>query len=137
MKEGEEDADPLGPHWGKRGINKQNLASEASGIFSTSAHFFQPVIPDFPEIVNSAFCFLWSFFPFFCLPLPKFQLLQKAPEQEKRLPDYCSTAIFIQLLLTQGYQFDERTFPDIAFQKKVGTCQRGLMSCCCCALLFL
>ncbi|XP_060107094.1 ectonucleoside triphosphate diphosphohydrolase 2 [Heteronotia binoei] len=53
------------------------------------------------------------------------ELLQKAPDQEKRLPDYCSTAVFIQLLLMEGYRFDENTFPDIAFQKKAGDTSIG------------
>ncbi|XP_053137868.1 ectonucleoside triphosphate diphosphohydrolase 2 [Hemicordylus capensis] len=53
------------------------------------------------------------------------ELLKRAPELEKRLPDYCSTATFIYLLLLRGYQFDSSTFPNIAFQKKAGDTSIG------------
>ncbi|XP_054854067.1 ectonucleoside triphosphate diphosphohydrolase 2 [Eublepharis macularius] len=53
------------------------------------------------------------------------ELLEKAPGLEKRLPDYCSTAMFISLLIMKGYRFDEYTFPDIAFQKKAGDTSIG------------
>ncbi|XP_077161759.1 ectonucleoside triphosphate diphosphohydrolase 2 isoform X2 [Paroedura picta] len=53
------------------------------------------------------------------------ELLQKAPDQEKRLHDYCATAVFIQLLLMEGYRFDELTFRNIAFQKKAGDTSIG------------
>nr|XP_056716504.1 ectonucleoside triphosphate diphosphohydrolase 2 [Euleptes europaea] len=53
------------------------------------------------------------------------ELLQKAPDLEKRLPDYCPTAVFIQLLIMEGYRFDELTFPNIAFQKKAGDTSIG------------
>jgi len=48
------------------------------------------------------------------------QLLQKAPELEKRLSDYCAVSMFVYLLTTKGYNFDNHSFPNIAFQKKVG-----------------
>ncbi|KAM9594940.1 ectonucleoside triphosphate diphosphohydrolase 2 isoform 2-T2 [Morphnus guianensis] len=48
------------------------------------------------------------------------ELLQKAPKLEKRLPDYCAVSTFVYLLTTKGYNFNNRSFPNIAFQKKVG-----------------
>lgn len=47
------------------------------------------------------------------------QLLQKAPKLEKRLPDYCPISMFVYLLTTKGYNFNNHSFPNIAFQKKV------------------
>ncbi|KFQ37396.1 Ectonucleoside triphosphate diphosphohydrolase 2, partial [Mesitornis unicolor] len=47
------------------------------------------------------------------------ELLQKAPKLEKRLPDYCAVSIFVYLLTTKGYNFNNHSFPNIAFQKKV------------------
>lgn len=49
------------------------------------------------------------------------QLLQKAPKLEKRLPDYCAVSTFVYLLTTKGYSFNNHSFPNIAFQKKVGS----------------
>ncbi|NXP47227.1 ENTP2 diphosphohydrolase, partial [Heliornis fulica] len=48
------------------------------------------------------------------------ELLQKAPKLEKRLADYCAVSTFIYVLTTKGYKFDDRSFPNIAFQKKAG-----------------
>lgn len=48
------------------------------------------------------------------------QLLQKAPSLEKRLPDYCAVTMFVYLLTTKGYNFNNNSFPNIAFRKKVG-----------------
>ncbi|XP_061460120.1 ectonucleoside triphosphate diphosphohydrolase 2 isoform X2 [Rhineura floridana] len=53
------------------------------------------------------------------------ELLEKAPSLEKRLPDYCSAATFVYLILMQGYKFDNDTFPNIAFQKKAGDTSIG------------
>ncbi|KAI1231991.1 Ectonucleoside triphosphate diphosphohydrolase 2, partial [Lamprotornis superbus] len=47
------------------------------------------------------------------------ELLQKAPKLEKRLPDYCAVSTFVYLLTTKGYSFNNQSFPNIAFQKKV------------------
>lgn len=51
---------------------------------------------------------------------PPTQLLRRAPALEKRLPDYCAVSTFVYLLTTEGYNFNSRSFPSIAFQKKVG-----------------
>ncbi|KAJ7409958.1 Ectonucleoside triphosphate diphosphohydrolase 2 [Pitangus sulphuratus] len=53
------------------------------------------------------------------------ELLQKAPKLEKRLPDYCAVSTFVYLLTTRGYNFNNRSFPNIAFQKKVGETSIG------------
>lgn len=59
-----------------------------------------------------------------CLLFPSLhptQLLQNAPKLEKRLPDYCAVSTFVYLLTTKGYSFNNHSFPNIAFQKKVGS----------------
>uniref|UniRef100_A0A8D2IVG9 Ectonucleoside triphosphate diphosphohydrolase 2 n=2 Tax=Varanus komodoensis TaxID=61221 RepID=A0A8D2IVG9_VARKO len=53
------------------------------------------------------------------------ELLQRAPDQEKRLADYCASSTFIYTLLTKGYQFDQSDFYNIAFQKKAGDTSIG------------
>ncbi|NXK80365.1 ENTP2 diphosphohydrolase, partial [Amazona guildingii] len=53
------------------------------------------------------------------------ELLQKAPNLEKRLPDYCAVTMFVYLLTTKGYNFNNHSFPSIAFQKKVGDTSIG------------
>ncbi|NXN99011.1 ENTP2 diphosphohydrolase, partial [Rhinopomastus cyanomelas] len=53
------------------------------------------------------------------------ELLQKAPKLEKRLPDYCAVSMFVYLLTTKGYNFNNHSFPNIAFQKKVGETSIG------------
>uniref|UniRef100_A0A8C3CKX3 Ectonucleoside triphosphate diphosphohydrolase 2 n=1 Tax=Cairina moschata TaxID=8855 RepID=A0A8C3CKX3_CAIMO len=53
------------------------------------------------------------------------ELLQKAPKLEKRLSDYCATSMFVYLLTTRGYNFNNHSFPNIAFQKKAGETSIG------------
>ncbi|KFV14071.1 Ectonucleoside triphosphate diphosphohydrolase 2, partial [Tauraco erythrolophus] len=53
------------------------------------------------------------------------ELLQKAPKLEKRLSDYCAASTFVYLLTTKGYKFNDHSFPNIAFQKKVGETSIG------------
>ncbi|XP_071759649.2 ectonucleoside triphosphate diphosphohydrolase 2-like [Centroberyx gerrardi] len=48
------------------------------------------------------------------------EMQRKAPGKEKHLTKYCAASNFIQVLLIKGYGFDERSFPQISFQKKVG-----------------
>ncbi|XP_008322859.1 ectonucleoside triphosphate diphosphohydrolase 2 [Cynoglossus semilaevis] len=48
------------------------------------------------------------------------QLLLLAPDERSRLQDYCSVSVFVHILLSRGYGFDEETFPKISFQKKAG-----------------
>nr|XP_033815828.1 ectonucleoside triphosphate diphosphohydrolase 2 [Geotrypetes seraphini] len=53
------------------------------------------------------------------------ELVKVAPGQEKFLPDYCSAATFVYLIIINGYKFDQNTFPNIAFQKKAGDTSIG------------
>ncbi|KAI1900546.1 hypothetical protein AGOR_G00051040, partial [Albula goreensis] len=53
------------------------------------------------------------------------EMLEKAPDQKKRLQDYCGISIFIQNLLLTGYRFDDLSFPHISFQKKAGDTSIG------------
>ncbi|KAL4623298.1 ectonucleoside triphosphate diphosphohydrolase 2 isoform X2 [Arapaima gigas] len=53
------------------------------------------------------------------------EMLKKAPDQKKRLQDYCAASVFLQVLTVRGYGFDELSFPQISFQKKVGDTSIG------------
>lgn len=55
-----------------------------------------------------------------CCP-HQLKMLQKVPEQENRLQDYCTTTVFMQVLLLKGYGFDLNSFSRISFQKKVSS----------------
>lgn len=47
------------------------------------------------------------------------QMLLKAPDQKNRLQDYCAASVFIQILMLQAYDFDEKSFSQISFQRTV------------------
>lgn len=53
--------------------------------------------------------------------LPLLKMLQKVPEQQSRLQDYCTATVFMKVLLLNGYGFDQNSFPHISFQKKVSS----------------
>ncbi|XP_069603733.1 ectonucleoside triphosphate diphosphohydrolase 2 isoform X3 [Ranitomeya imitator] len=54
------------------------------------------------------------------------ELSSKAPASvQKHLNGYCTTANFVYLLISNGYKFDNETFPDISFQKKAGDTSIG------------
>lgn len=53
------------------------------------------------------------------------EMLALAPGQEKRLPQYCPAAVFIQVLLLRGYKFDELSLPQVSFQSKAGGASVG------------
>uniref|UniRef100_A0A8C4SY87 Ectonucleoside triphosphate diphosphohydrolase 2 n=1 Tax=Erpetoichthys calabaricus TaxID=27687 RepID=A0A8C4SY87_ERPCA len=53
------------------------------------------------------------------------QMFQKAPELQNWIQDYCTVSIFIDLLLTQAYKFDNASFSHISFQKKAGDTSIG------------
>ncbi|XP_069097556.1 ectonucleoside triphosphate diphosphohydrolase 2 isoform X1 [Pleurodeles waltl] len=53
------------------------------------------------------------------------KLKAKAPHLESLLPDYCTSAIFVYVLTVNGYKFDNRTFPNIKFEKKAGDTSIG------------
>ncbi|XP_078498174.1 ectonucleoside triphosphate diphosphohydrolase 2 [Lissotriton helveticus] len=52
-------------------------------------------------------------------------LMAKAPKLESLLPDYCTSANFVSLLTVKGYKFDNKTFPNIKFEKKAGDTSIG------------
>ncbi|XP_014342004.1 ectonucleoside triphosphate diphosphohydrolase 2 [Latimeria chalumnae] len=53
------------------------------------------------------------------------ELYAKAPDQEKRLKDYCAMSTFVSVLTTQGYKFSEKSFRKISFQRKAGDTSIG------------
>lgn len=53
------------------------------------------------------------------------QLSLVAPDQKSRLQDYCASAAFIKVLMLRGYGFDQKSFPQISFQKKAGDTSVG------------
>ncbi|KAJ7994011.1 hypothetical protein DPEC_G00261520 [Dallia pectoralis] len=53
------------------------------------------------------------------------EMLLIAPEQKGRLKDYCPASVFIQVLMLQGYGFDDLSFPRISFKKKAGDTSIG------------
>ncbi|KAK3538905.1 hypothetical protein QTP86_020169, partial [Hemibagrus guttatus] len=53
------------------------------------------------------------------------EMLQKFPEQQSRLQDYCAATVFMQVLLLRGYGFDQTSFSRISFQKKAGDTSIG------------
>ncbi|MBN3299361.1 ENTP2 diphosphohydrolase, partial [Amia calva] len=53
------------------------------------------------------------------------EMVVKAPDQKRRLQDYCAVSVFIQLLTLNGYGFNSSTFSHISFQKKAGDTSVG------------
>ncbi|XP_006640621.1 ectonucleoside triphosphate diphosphohydrolase 2-like [Lepisosteus oculatus] len=53
------------------------------------------------------------------------QMREKVPDQEKRLQDYCTISVFIEVLMLDAYGFDNSTFPLVSFQKQVGDTSIG------------
>ncbi|XP_062399352.1 ectonucleoside triphosphate diphosphohydrolase 2-like [Sardina pilchardus] len=47
------------------------------------------------------------------------EMLVKAPDQKKRLQDYCAASVFLQVLVLQAYGFDDKSFSTITFQRTV------------------
>lgn len=46
-------------------------------------------------------------------------MVEKTKQSEKYMKNVCAVSNFVQVLLTQGYSFDEHSLPSISFQKKV------------------
>lgn len=46
---------------------------------------------------------------------------RKTPDLKKYMKDYCAVAVYIHVLMLKGYRFDERSFQNVAFQKKVSS----------------
>ncbi|XP_051977490.1 ectonucleoside triphosphate diphosphohydrolase 2-like [Xyrauchen texanus] len=53
------------------------------------------------------------------------EMRNKGLDQENRLKDYCAVSVFMQVLLGNGYGFDDFSFPHISFQKKAGDTSVG------------
>ncbi|KAM7018567.1 ectonucleoside triphosphate diphosphohydrolase 2-like [Tautogolabrus adspersus] len=53
------------------------------------------------------------------------EMTQKTNVSVKHMKNVCAVANFVQVLLTQGYGFDERSLPSISFQKKAGGASVG------------
>lgn len=46
-------------------------------------------------------------------------MTEKTKQSAKHMRNVCAISNFIQVLLTQGYGFDEHSLPSISFQQKV------------------
>ncbi|XP_071337931.1 ectonucleoside triphosphate diphosphohydrolase 2-like [Trachinotus anak] len=53
------------------------------------------------------------------------EMTEKTKQPEKYMKNVCAVSNFIQVLLTQGYHFDELSFPSISFQEKAGGASVG------------
>ncbi|XP_051533038.1 ectonucleoside triphosphate diphosphohydrolase 2 [Myxocyprinus asiaticus] len=53
------------------------------------------------------------------------EMTNKAPDLKKYLKEYCAVAVYMQVLMLRGYHFDERSFQNVAFQKKAGKASLG------------
>ncbi|KTG31640.1 hypothetical protein cypCar_00034898 [Cyprinus carpio] len=53
------------------------------------------------------------------------EMTNKVQGQGSRLKDYCAVSAFVQVLLVNGYGFDNLSFPHISFQKKAGDTSVG------------
>ncbi|XP_041854851.1 ectonucleoside triphosphate diphosphohydrolase 2-like [Melanotaenia boesemani] len=53
------------------------------------------------------------------------ELIEKTKQPEKFMKNVCAVSNFVQVLLIQGYRFDEVSLPSIAFKKKAGDASVG------------
>ncbi|XP_054466739.1 ectonucleoside triphosphate diphosphohydrolase 2-like [Anoplopoma fimbria] len=53
------------------------------------------------------------------------EMTEKTKQDEKYMKNTCAVSNFVQVLLLQGYKFDERSFPSISFHKKAGGASVG------------
>uniref|UniRef100_A0A8C3A6C2 Ectonucleoside triphosphate diphosphohydrolase 2a, tandem duplicate 1 n=1 Tax=Cyclopterus lumpus TaxID=8103 RepID=A0A8C3A6C2_CYCLU len=53
------------------------------------------------------------------------EMTQKTKQKEKHMKNTCAVSNFVQVLLLQGYSFDEHSLPSISFQKKAGGASVG------------
>ncbi|XP_070760603.1 ectonucleoside triphosphate diphosphohydrolase 2-like [Enoplosus armatus] len=53
------------------------------------------------------------------------EMTEKTKTSEKYMRNVCAVSNFVQVLLTQGYGFDEHSLPSISFQKKAGGASVG------------
>ncbi|XP_042344353.1 ectonucleoside triphosphate diphosphohydrolase 2-like [Plectropomus leopardus] len=54
-----------------------------------------------------------------------FEMTEKTKQKEKYMKNVCAISNFVQVLLLQGYRFDEDSLPSISFQKKAGGASVG------------
>lgn len=54
-----------------------------------------------------------------CLNVPLAQLTSKAPDEIKRLHEYCPSSAVVQILLLRGYNFDNTSFSQVSFESTV------------------
>ncbi|XP_073323129.1 ectonucleoside triphosphate diphosphohydrolase 2-like [Pagrus major] len=53
------------------------------------------------------------------------EMTEKTKQQAKFMKNVCAVSNFVQVLLMQGYRFDEHSLPTITFQKKAGGASVG------------
>ncbi|KAI3372576.1 hypothetical protein L3Q82_022703 [Scortum barcoo] len=53
------------------------------------------------------------------------EMTEKTKQPEKYMKNVCAVSNFVQVLLMQGYRFDELSLPSISFQKKAGGASVG------------
>nr|XP_046241607.1 ectonucleoside triphosphate diphosphohydrolase 2-like [Scatophagus argus] len=53
------------------------------------------------------------------------EMTEKTKQPEKYMKNVCAVSNFVQILLTQGYGFNEHSLPSISFQKKAGGASVG------------
>ncbi|KAM4745166.1 ectonucleoside triphosphate diphosphohydrolase 2-like [Anableps anableps] len=53
------------------------------------------------------------------------EIMDKTGQPEKYMKNICTMSNFVQVLLTNGYHFDEASFPYISFEKKAGGASVG------------
>ncbi|XP_068167123.1 ectonucleoside triphosphate diphosphohydrolase 2-like [Antennarius striatus] len=53
------------------------------------------------------------------------EMTEQTKQPEKYMKNVCAVSNFVQVLLTQGYGFDENSLPSISFQKKAGGASVG------------
>lgn len=46
-------------------------------------------------------------------------MTEKTKQSEKYMKNVCAVSNYVQVLLIQGYGFDEHSLPSISFEKKV------------------
>lgn len=53
------------------------------------------------------------------------EMTEKTRQSPERMKNVCAVSNFVQVLLTQGYKFNEHSLSSISFQKKVGGASVG------------
>ncbi|MED6250187.1 hypothetical protein ATANTOWER_026547, partial [Ataeniobius toweri] len=53
------------------------------------------------------------------------KIIDKTKAKEKYMKNICTMSSFVQVLLTNGYHFDEASYPSISFREKAGGASVG------------